>query len=388
MTLVKETERFECRHLQETIKDCLPSVAFVEESFLIDRRHEKILFLYIEIYKPTVNPVAQMSSNKEMYSYSINEIKSLKQKLPIKLIRHIETVIHPIFMPRNEEEILRNIIVLANQIKYIRDLPQLSIHYEKQTDTHLFFTVILVRLKLKNSICLDKLFSNIEEPTKINIEEIRIAGYLKKKHPKEAAILHICIEKESFFRSDYSIDLLKARQRISSELMTVLGEFRDFNGGMIIQQDQAISHLRQIITPLTPYIELLLANYFYSIRPMIMQTIHDRIVLKTHFEMLLQIKENKLKNKPYLIHHKKINNFYFYWIQAIAPTFKDSVISETGSYANELTHSFLQIDQDSMLGFILREGDEIINNFHQMLSKTMERWGESTLCPVNLIAQL
>jgi len=372
MNLLKETERFEYRHLQEAIKNCLPFAFFVEDSFLIDRRHEKILFLYIEIHKP----------NNQMFT--TKEIKHLRQKLPIKLIRHIETVAHSIFMPRNEEELLRNIIVLSNQIKYVRDLPQLSIHYEKQTDTHLFFTIVLVRLKTKNTSPLQEIFENIKEPMKITVDEIRVAGFLKKKYPKEAAILHASVEKELFFRPDYSVDLLKARQKIFFELTNFLGEFRDFNGGMIIQQDRAFSDLRQVIEMLTPQNELLLENYFYSIRPAMMQTIYDKAILKAHFEILLQTMDIKLSNTSYLIHEKRIENFHLYWIQAAAPTFKDEILSAIGQPSNELTNSFLQIDQYSMLGFIFKvENEEAVQKFQETVLKTLESWNENFACALN-----
>jgi hypothetical protein len=369
MNFLKETERFEYRHLQEAIKNCLPSALFVEDSFLIDRRHEKILFLYVEIYKP------------ENQLFTTQEIKHLRQELPVKLTRHIETVAHSIFMPRNEEELLRNIIILSNQIKYIRDLPQLSIHYEKQTDTHLFFTVILVRLKNEKTAPLNEIFEKLQESIKIDIDEIRIAGFLKKKYPKEAAILHASVEKEPFFRSDYSVDLLKARQKVFYELTSSLGEFRDFNGGMIIQQDLAFSQLRQKIEALTPHSELLLENYFYSIRPAMMQAICDSSILKAHFEILLQTTETRLAHQAYLIHQKREGNFHLYWIQAAAPTFKDEIIQAIRS--NEWTHSFLQIDQYSMLGFILRiDSEEMVQNFQNTITKALDTWAKAFVCPL------
>lgn len=372
MNFLKETEKFEHRHLQEAIKTCLPSAIFVENSFLIDRRHEKILFIYIEIQK------------QAPHFFTTKEIKQLKEKLPLKLIRHIETVAHSIFMPRNEEELLRNIIILANQIKYVRDLPQLSIHYEKQTDTHLFFTIILVRLKTKNTTPLQEIFEPIQESIKIDIDEIRTAGFLKKKYPKEAAILHVSVDKESFFRSDYSVDLLKARQKVFSTLASSLGEFRDFNGGMIIQQDQALSQLRQSAEPLKPYSELLLENYFYSIRPAMMQTIYDSAIPKAHFELLLKIIDTKLENKPYLIHQNQIKNFHLCWIQAAAPTFKDEVISAIGLPSHELTNSFLQIDQQSMLGFILRiKNEEAIEKFQMIILKALNDWSKNFICSLH-----
>ena len=52
----------------------------------------------------------------------------------------------PVFMPRNEEEIMRNIVSLSDQIKYLRDIPQVFITFDEQTTANLFFTIIMVRL--------------------------------------------------------------------------------------------------------------------------------------------------------------------------------------------------------------------------------------------------
>ncbi|HSX10907.1 MAG TPA: hypothetical protein VLF94_04240, partial [Chlamydiales bacterium] len=170
-------------------------------------------------------------------------ISDLKEKLPCEFLRQAENVVHPIFMPRNEEELIRNLIVLATQIKYVRDLPQVSIHYEKQTDVDLNFTVIIARLLKGNIEPLRKLLD--KSALKMDIDDVRIMGYLKQKYAKEAAIVRVTVDKKRFFRPDYSVDLLRARQKIVSQLNQCLGEFRDFNGGMILKQDESLGQLRQ-----------------------------------------------------------------------------------------------------------------------------------------------
>ena len=39
--------------------------------------------------------------------------------LPDQIKEHIEQLTHPIFMPRNEEEVLRNIMALSRQLRYV-----------------------------------------------------------------------------------------------------------------------------------------------------------------------------------------------------------------------------------------------------------------------------
>ena len=49
-------------------------------------------------------------------------------------------------MPRNEEEVMRNIITLSNQLRLSRDLPQVIINFEEQSSKQLSFTVIWLRV--------------------------------------------------------------------------------------------------------------------------------------------------------------------------------------------------------------------------------------------------
>jgi hypothetical protein len=368
---LRETERFELRHLLEAVKLSLPEAEFVEGSFVIDRRHDKIVFLYAEFAKPLFRPFSPL------------EIKRLRLRLPPELIRQIETMTHPIFMPRNEEEILRNLIILSKEIKYTRDLPQASIHYEKQTDTHLFFIVIIARLKLDKTSPLPEILPKVDRTLKIDIDDIRIVGYLKQKHPKEAAVLHVTMEKTPFFRPDYSVDLLRARQRIVSKLTQSFGEFRDFNGGMIVQQDEALSNLRTSLGSPSPQTEFLLENYFYSLRPALMQTIHGPLCLQAHFEILLSLQSSALGGESYSLHGEKQGHHYLLWIRGAAPTFKDEVMNAVGLPSNDLTVSFLQISNQAALGFIVRlKSGESEIPFKRKVEEALEKWSKTFSCPI------
>ena len=53
-------------------------------------------------------------------------------------------------MPRNEEEVMRNILILSEQLKLVRDLPQIIVSFDEQTDKYVSFTVILLRILKSN----------------------------------------------------------------------------------------------------------------------------------------------------------------------------------------------------------------------------------------------
>src|SRR5262249_28102216 len=151
---------------------------------------------------------------------------SLSKELPIDLKDRIEHLMHPVFMPRNEEEIVRNVLSLSSQIKYIRDIPQLTISFDEQTLTSLFFTVILVRVLKPDSRPIQDTFRRGETFLTYIHDRCRSLGFLRKKYLKEATIFRVKLAKGKFLRRDHSIDLNKARQAIFDELTRLLGDLR------------------------------------------------------------------------------------------------------------------------------------------------------------------
>lgn len=311
-------------------------------------------------------------------------IEEVKQKLPREWIRQSENIVHPIFMPRNEEELIRNLIDLTRQVKYVRDLPQVSIHFEKQTEIDLTFTVIIARLVKENGEPLPKILERSD--LKMDIDDIRVMGYVKQKYPKESAILRVTLVKRPFFRPDFSVDLLKARQKIVSQLKQCLGEFRDFNGGMILKQDEALTQLRQESGNLTPNLEFILENYFYSLRPGVMQTVHDPSVLKRHYDLLTHGLESDLRLEPYRILADSTEKFYLCFIVATDPVFKTEVLNAIAQLkitTRELTSSSIEIENYSMLGFILRlDTPEMGELFENTLRHALREWSRGFFCPI------
>ncbi|MEN9653975.1 MAG: hypothetical protein RL235_87 [Chlamydiota bacterium] len=370
--LLRETERFEARHLKQAIANAFPNASIVPDSTVADRNHDKMRFFYCELAKST---------------FSLGEIKEFAAKFPKEIVRQIETVVHPLFMPRNEEELMRNLIVLSKQIKFVRELPQVSIHYDMQSESYLIFTVIIVRLIKKGVLPMSESLNQKETSLKFDIDDIRVAGYLKNKYPKEASILRTTVDKSTFFRPDYSVDLLRARQKIVLELTKILGEFRDFNGGIILKQDEALSELRRVLGPMTRERELLLENYFYSLRPGIMQTVYPPLTLKVHFELLLQALYYPLEpnmHHTFSCHHDK---YYLLFIKAVAPSFKEIVQQTVGQMqipSHDLTTTFLQVDQVSLMGMILRIDHMLrIDEFEAKIQKALNAWDQSLACPVS-----
>lgn len=277
INFLRDTEVFEERHLLSAIQNYIPAAQLIKGSFLSNKRgHENICTLYLEIEK----------NNNE--AFSPEEIRLLRRELTSDLKDRIEHLMHPIFMPRNEEEVMRNILTLSNQIKYLQDLPQIIISFDKQTHADLLFTVIIVRVMQPGSASLQEMFKVSNSFLGYIPDRSKTVGYLRKKYTKEATVFGVKLTKNQFLRRDHSIDLNKARQAVVQELTRVVGPIRDFNGGMISKQNELLCTIREQLGNDIKYNDLLLENFFYSLSPDIARTVIDPKVLKTLFVMLLE----------------------------------------------------------------------------------------------------
>jgi hypothetical protein len=348
ITLLQEGERFEQTHLMQSLKNCIQNIKYIKNSFVSDKRDQDIISCYMEIEK-------QNNSN-----FSLEEIKKINKKLPIEIQAKIENIIHPIFMPRNEEEVLRNIILLSKQIKYVKDIPQVIISYDKQTGKDIFFTIILVRLLKTSSSPLKEYFSYSQTFLKYTPEEVKIIGSLKNKYQKEVNLFKISLNKTPFYRKDYSLDLQKARQIVVSELVKVIGDFRDYNGGMIHKQTQTLDQLKHELPYLEKDKEFLIENFFYSIHPGIMQSILDSHTLKTFFLLFLQIIEQDFIHKNFIIKKLSMPKYILIMVASHTLSFKDKIQSEINKLkipSFDLTSCFIQENGISTLGYIYRTSD-------------------------------
>lgn len=366
LNILQETERFDFKHLIQAIKTCIPDIKYLKNSFISDKREEKVISYYIEIEKINNGP------------FTLEEIKNLKKKLPFQIKTRIENVINPIFMPRNEEEILRNIILLSKQIKYVNDIPQLIISYDKQTGKDISFTVILLRLIKGETPPIKEYFSYSQTFLKYTPEEEKIIGFLKKKYPKELNIFRLSLSKSPFYRRDYSLDLQKARQTVVTELAKIIGDFRDYNGGMIHKQSQALDRLKQELPNISKDREFLIENFFYSIKPGIRQSILDTNTLKTFFTLFLQVLEQNFGNSNFILKTVSMPKYILVVIGANCPSCKERIefaINNLQIQAFDLTSCFIQEEGMSALGYIYR-----INNpskhthFYHTILNEMNKW--------------
>ncbi len=348
LNFLRDKEVFDQRHLLKAIKHYIPCAEAIEETFFINRRgSEQIITLYVEIEK---------SDGKE---FSVDEIALLKSRLPHDLKNHVARLTLPVFMPRNEEEIMRNILTLSNQIKYLRDIPQVSISFDEQTDRNLFFTIILARLIKKDKKPLQELFKSGDTFLRYIHDRTKTVGYLRKKYPKEATVFRVKFPKDSFLRGDHSIDLYRARQAVVNELNRLVGEFRDFNGGMIAKQNELLTEVRsQLSSKGAKYSEILLENFFYSLAPVIMRTVLEPHAFKNLFEMLLEgLDAGVPAGHCYSMKMKTEPDFCFVMMVAHTRSILDDIskaINKLHSNSSELAQGYIKTSETVCMGYIYR----------------------------------
>ncbi len=376
INFLQDKEVFEKRHLLTAIQNYIPDAQAIEDSFFANRRGaENICSLYLEIEK----------TNGQ--DFTADEILVLRRELPMDLKDRIEHLMHPVFMPRNEEEVMRNVLSLSSQIKYMRDIPQVTISFDEQTYANLFFTVILVRVIKPGSISIQDMF---RYPPKNNSfleyihDRTKNLGYLRKKYLKEATIFRVKLPKEKFLRRDHSIDLYKARQAVFDELTGIVGELRDFNGGMISKQNELLCNIRNLLGNHAKFNELLLENFFYSLTPVMMRTVMAPEALKTLFLMQLEmIDSGFFAGEGYSMKMKNDPGFVYVMIKAQDRSVKEEInriFTKLQVPSSDLANSYVKVYDTPYIGFIYRCDDtQRQRQFCQTIHNVTQAWEHKRL---------
>lgn len=266
------SENIDCNGLFDSVHTILPDCKFVPgSSFIYFRPQEGVKSLYIEIAKEG--------------EFGKSTLNNLKKKLPFEIDEKVFRPVLPIFMPRNEEEVMKHMILLSKELKYVDDIPQVMLNFYKQTPHTLSFTTIIVALNRGHSLNIP--IENIEK---------RMMGNLRSKYPKEAFVFELTIDKAPFIRKDRSIDLFDARKVASMRLLELIGPFRDYNGGLILKKSEILLDFKKLVKPYTIGSEVFLERFFHAITPSYMQGVLQPTILKRLFLLLTKATDLSCEN--------------------------------------------------------------------------------------------
>jgi len=358
LNFLKEHEIFEANQLVSLIQKQMPFAKLVEGSAFADRLSDPLLqTIYLEVEKENGS------------EFSLDDVQTLRLVLPSEIKGHVETLTRPIFMPRNDEEVLRNIMSLSRQVRFIQDRPQVILSFDEQKKSELCFTVILVRLISEGDPSIQQLFASSGASLKYMPDRIRRIGQIRRKI-KEATVFRTQVCSHDYLRSDQSIDLYKARSYILAQLTQVLGEVRDYNGGMIYKQSEQIHALKQSLGRTGEPHHLLIEKFFYSLLPMEMRTSIDTESLKQWFLCLLQAMKTDFKQKCIAKKesHRAMNVFADF-SQAERKKIAER-LDALKIPVHQLVWFSLEVGERSFLGYLLLSGEEeLLNKFFITSSK-------------------
>ncbi len=274
LNFLREHEIFKAEHLVAAVRSLTLATLVPGSTFVDPMKDTQLQTLYLEIEK------------ESGADFSLDEIQLLRTGLADRLKEHIEQLTNPVYMPRNDEEVLRNLMALSRQIRFVSDIPQVIISFDEAKESDLQFTVILVRVQEVGGASVQELFVRKKTSLKYIPDRIRNLGSIRRKF-KEGTVFRTALPKEKFLRSDRSVDLYKARRFLFDEISSVLGDLRDYNGGMILKQSEQITALKNALGKAGQTHSMLIEKFFHAILPMEMRTSSEIEPLKQLFLNLL-----------------------------------------------------------------------------------------------------
>ena len=200
-----------------------------------------------------------------------------------KIETRIQVVVPTLFMQRNREEIVKNLLVLGREICFIEDIPQVMILYDHHTHQDIMFTIVLARVKKRGDLpVLDLLKVNKEDETAIQEQTCSLKN-LSEEATVEGNIFQIQIKNLSRFqKKNSSIDYNLARKHVAQCLQLSLGEIRDYNGGLFSERDKKLEELKKEFPKVAAS---RLENFFYSMQPLEQQIVLPTKLLALFFKL-------------------------------------------------------------------------------------------------------
>ena len=271
-------EHFDYRHMLQACKRILPSLELIPESFYTYQyANESTRAFHLEL------------APGDGSNLTVRDRLDLKERLEQELSLAIEHVVTRIDIPPNEDDVLRNILLLSQEIKNVRDPPQVIIQFQGQSDTSLNFHVTLVHL-LKEANPSTSLPSFHAENIQFQTLSSTLVDKLRNKYYKESFTFLVKCQKDAFLRLDHSVDFLKARESVRRALEDNFGKVRDLNGGLIYQQTKLLDRVEALLTEEETRDFFFVQKLFHSLTPSLMKNLLGPEHILTVFRQLRTLK--------------------------------------------------------------------------------------------------
>ncbi|MBA2368764.1 MAG: peptide ABC transporter substrate-binding protein [Candidatus Protochlamydia sp.] len=320
-------ELFDEENLYLAFQKLYPDVRLVKESFYQHTSQNKNLKMhYFEIEK------------KDGLNFSLGQQKLLKNNIEERVRNSIQKLSPSTFMRRNDEETYKTILALSNEINSLEDLPQVSINLDEQTGQEIVFQVVLVHPAPFHSFSLKERFLECSFVPK----RMTTVRHLDN-HPILAHVFLLnLIRSSAFLRTDGSLDFNLARQKVVSLINAAIGEFRDYNGGLLLKQQEHLVKFKESFKEIDQDI---LEKFFYSITPLEKQAILDQNILISFFTFFLEHRKKKLgKSIDFNIIHLQIDKNIYIFVKGNECSLGETISSflqENFFQSQEIAYSLL-----------------------------------------------
>ncbi|MGL4348572.1 MAG: ABC transporter substrate-binding protein [Chlamydiales bacterium] len=292
----KALKKYDCledEHVLRIVQNQIPNVRIIPGSSynLYNQKHSSPL-LYFQIEKTSYD------------SFLTSEIVRLKKNFGPYLPDSIQTRLPYIFCARNEEEIFKNMLTLSKEITTLEDIPQVIISQENSTESGVHFIAIIIRIQKKRQPFFSESVQNMNLPLQYRILREQIVRFFQDNYPIVASVISIRIPITSeILRRNYAIDFYTSRKIVSQFLFNTLGEFRDYNGGMIVKQQELLFALKSHAAHLSSLSTDIIEDFFYSLNPIETQatmSLDELIFLYSCFLQTITCKKNNTPNFFYV----------------------------------------------------------------------------------------
>jgi len=340
----------------------IPGLALVETSpYCHPTPHKNIKLFYLEIE-----------------SENSHALRLLKQEISQKAIAEkMKNAIQPlcpaIFMGFNEEEHYKHILTLSQEIQTLHDSSQAYITFEEQSGKDVTFRVILVHVLPSQNFSLKKCFLNCS----FIPERVSIVKHIAN-HPIEAQVFCLRFPREhAILRSDGSLDFYAARKKVVDRIRMAIGEFRDFNGGIIIQRQALLHAFKEHFLKRSIEDPELLDSFFYAITPVEKQILLSKDTLCCLFEYFLKLRDTQEQLFSFTVDLYSVLDEVYLIAAGNQGGFKEAVsevLQEAAFISNDVTYAFVESSGKEFFTCIFFNSEEkAVDLFVSRLNATLHR---------------
>lgn len=335
-------ELFDEENVTLALEKHFPQYRMVKESFYSHAsQHKDLKIFYFEIEK------------RDGASFSLAERKMLKASLEEKIKNSIQILSPLVFSNTNEEEIYKNILILSREIQSAEDLPHAYISLDHHSGKEIVFRVILLYAAPYYRFSLNKCFFDC---TFIS-ERVFTVRHIDNC-PIEAQIFRLLFPREpSYLRSDGSLDFYFAREKAVDSIRAAIGEFRDYNGGILLKQQELFRDFKNSF----PEVDQELLNiFFYTLMPLEKRIIIRLNVLCTLFSNFLENRTKQIKSFYSFVTHYNRPDFllliqvnHFSYVEVVSKVLQEMIFN-----GQQMVYNFIETSGEAFVNCILFQTDE------------------------------